>query len=184
MFSGLSFGLITQRSQVQILTPLPIEARPDRVFPYSAFSFSLEFFSPQVPPASTKGPGCPPAPARWARRDLPSFSLAPSQGNTLVTSSDAVAQTVEPWDLQSRGRRFNSSRQSTKAAASREYVGEHRGNLLPADCREEAKRSHQKRAKTRRLPILPKNEQGPRANGAPVFSNETTTSARRDDYAP
>lgn len=44
MFLGCTLGLITQRSQVQILTPLPI-ARPRKVYPYAAFLRSPVFFS-------------------------------------------------------------------------------------------------------------------------------------------
>lgn len=95
MLFGRTFGLITQRSQVQILTPLPL-ARPREVYPHAAFLRSLVFFSPlllpPIPACSTEnGARTPPETARavvapgWG-----SFPHANQSGHLPFDSSIAV----------------------------------------------------------------------------------------------
>lgn len=166
MLCGLSFGLITQRSQVQILTPLPI-ARPDRVLPYPAFFVSPlpNKSSPQAAPALLNGRVLPSSfIARGRRRGLHYSWCQPIAGEGATRSRRFIsAATVQ--------REPGTTLSSAAAVAQWPEPGE---DIAPV-------------SQVQVLPAaadhpIPQNEKGLRANGSP--SHSSTPPARKDDYDP
>ena len=163
MSLGRSFGLITQRSQVQILTPLPT-ARPARVFPWPAF-----FVSPRFSPSYITSP-TDSARNVFARTKRLSVGLIPPQAAPALLERAACCPPVSATRGQRRGLHLSrkvagheKSTTSRKGDSRTWYAG-----YVAAARRSMA--SRQGVAATFPNPV-PQNEKGPRANGIPFLTS-------------
>lgn len=156
MSLGRSFGLITQRSQVQILTPLPT-ARPARVFPWPAFFVSPSFFPSYItsPTGSARNV--------FARTKRLSVGLRTPQAAPALLERVACCPPVSTARGQRRGLHpFAPLVWTPRVAASRKP---HRENHV--DCKTVIRVQIPAGARI----VFPQNEKGPRANGIPFLTS-------------
>jgi hypothetical protein len=187
----MSFGLITQRSQVQILTPLPF-ARPDRVLPYPAFFVSP---LPNNIPYITSRPDAAAQFRAVARKNVGPLSQ-PLQAASATMPGQRVAlqSTVSGgrgvacnlWCQPHEGKGATRSRRFISAATVQREPGT---TLSPAAAVAQSVERGEDIAPSSRVQIpsaaallFPQKEKGLRANGD--LSHSSTPPARKDDYDP